>query len=410
MKQPQSPPSTPRLLNEQPPSTRRSLCLLVIQRLFRSAVSAVVLLCTTAAQAHEIGKSQVSAVFRDATIQVDVVVDPDALLSKLEAFGGRPLSRDVTRGERDARIRAIAAVFLEQTDMRVDGQVIHPAFEYLPASAFNDLAQAPSLVRLTASLPPSAREFDFRYGLALGTYALNMRIGDGPVQTQWVVGSDRSETVSLVAPPPPLTRTQVARQYLVLGFTHIVPHGLDHMLFVLGIYLLSTRWRSIVAQVSTFTIAHSITLALTMYGIVSLPARIVEPMIALSIAYVAIENLIVRELKPWRLALVFSFGLLHGMGFAGVLRDLGLPRPQFLTALVSFNLGVEGGQLAVIAMAFLVVAVVRLVRLHQERVSARGVQLQLDHAGMYHRIIVQPASVLIALVGLFWTVQRVLGL
>src|SRR5207302_6229831 len=129
-----------------------------------------------------------------------------------------------------------------------------------------------------------------------------------------------------------------------------------HILFVVGIFLLSARWPSILLQVSTFTLAHSITLGLTMYGIVSLPARVVEPMIALSIAYVAIENLATSELKPWRLALVFSFGLLHGMGFAGVLRELGLPRSQFLTALVTFNVGVEAGQLTVIALAFAAVA------------------------------------------------------
>jgi len=119
----------------------------------------------------------------------------------------------------------------------------------------------------------------------------------------------------------------------------------DHILFVLGIFLLSTAWRPILLQVTTFTIAHSITLGLTMYGIVSLPSSIVEPLIALSITYVAVENLWTTELKPWRLALVFMFGLLHGMGFAGVLRGLGLPRSEFLTALLTFNLGVEGGQL-----------------------------------------------------------------
>ena len=187
---------------------------------------------------------------------------------------------------------------------------------------------------------------------ALGTYALNVRIGDGPVQTQWVVGGAPKPPVSLSAPLPPPTRAEVGWQYFALGFTHILPNGFDHVLFVVGIFLLTSKWKSIVAQVSTFTIAHSITLALTMYGIVSLPAKVVEPMIALSIAYVAIENLVTSELKPWRLALVFSFGLLHGMGFAGVLRDLGLPRPAFLTALVTFNVGVEAGQLTVIAIAF----------------------------------------------------------
>ena len=127
------------------------------------------------------------------------------------------------------------------------------------------------------------------------------------------------------------------------------------MLFVLGIYLLSGRARSVLWQVSAFTVAHSITLGLSMYGLVAVPPRIVEPLIALSIAYVAIENIFLSELKSWRVALVFAFGLLHGMGFAGALKELGLPRSEFVTALLTFNVGVEAGQLAVIGAAFLLV-------------------------------------------------------
>ena len=134
-----------------------------------------------------------------------------------------------------------------------------------------------------------------------------------------------------------------------------MPKGLDHMLFVLGIYLLSGRARTVLCQVSAFTVAHSITLGLSMYGLVTLSPRIVEPMIAISIAYVAIENILLKELKSWRIALVFTFGLLHGMGFAGALKEIGLPRSEFLIALVTFNVGVEAGQLSVIAMAFLLV-------------------------------------------------------
>jgi hypothetical protein len=128
-----------------------------------------------------------------------------------------------------------------------------------------------------------------------------------------------------------------------------------------------------------------------MYGVVSLPPRLVEPMIAVSIVYVAIENLVTNELKPWRVALVFSFGLLHGMGFAGVLRDIGLPRAQFLTALVSFNVGVEAAQLTVVALAFAMVAYWR------------------SNRQAYRRFILRPASLAISLIGLFWTLQRALG-
>ena len=360
----------------------------------------IALLWATTASAHEIGKTQVQATLRDGSYQIDVVVDPDALLPTLEAYGQRTISRDLPRAERDRRIAALAGVFLERVGVSfrnaepgtVNREPPAPAFDYIPSSAFNDFAQAPSKVRLTGTIPSGAGDFVFTYGLALGTYALNVRIGDGPVQTQWVVGGASSAPVSLAAPLPPPTRAEIGWQYFVLGFTHILPNGFDHVLFVVGIFLLTTRWKSIVAQVSTFTIAHSITLALTMYGIVSLPAKVVEPMIALSIAYVAIENLIVSELKPWRLALVFSFGLLHGMGFAGVLRDLGLPRPAFLTALVTFNVGVEAGQLTVIGMAFLLCAYWQ----QRDRVT-------------YRRFIVMPASLAIALVGIFWTVQRALA-
>jgi hydrogenase/urease accessory protein HupE len=218
-----------------------------------------------------------------------------------------------------------------------------------------------------------------------------VRIGDSPLQTVWLEGSEPSVPVSLVAPPPRSTWSEIARQYFALGYTHILPEGTDHILFVVGIFLLTARWRSILLQVSTFTIAHSITLGLTMYGLVSLPARVVEPMIALSIAYVAFENLLTADLKPWRLALVFSFGLPHRMGFAGALRELGLPRSEFLTALVTFNVGVEAGQLPVIALASAAVA------------GWRG-----NRQG-YRRFVVQPASLVIVMVGAYWTVQRAFG-
>ena len=109
-------------------------------------------------------------------------------------------------------------------------------------------------------------------------------------------------------------------------------------------------------QISAFTVAHSITLGLALYGLVSLPPRVVEPLIAVSIAYVAIENLCASRLKPWRVALVFGFGLLHGMGFAGALRELGMPRSEFLMGLLTFNAGVEAGQLTIVALASLLVA------------------------------------------------------
>src|SRR5207248_9171341 len=120
---------------------------------------------------------------------------------------------------------------------------------------------------------------------------------------------------------------------------------------------------------------------------VSVSPRIVEPAIALSIAYIAIENIFATHVKPWRVAIVFCFGLLHGMGFAGVLKDLGLPRAQFLPALMSFNVGVECGQLTVIVAAFVLFA------------------YWWQSRTWYRQRLVVPASMAIGAVGLFWTVQ-----
>jgi hydrogenase/urease accessory protein HupE len=181
---------------------------------------------------------------------------------------------------------------------------------------------------------------------------------------------------------------EVIGQYLQLGFLHILPQGLDHILFVLGIFLLTTKLRPILVQVTAFTIAHSITLGLTMYGIVSLSPRIVEPLIALSVAYVALENIVTPKLTPWRPVIVFGFGLLHGMGFADALSELKLPSGEFIPALVSFNLGIELAQLSIIAIAFLTVAA-----WHRDK-------------WWYRARIAIPGSAAIAVVGLFWTVQR----
>lgn len=344
------------------------------------------------AEGHEIGKTQVSATFDQVrqTYQLDIVVDPDALLTRLQIRATGDVDRPRDREERDRRIAALGEAFLESVRVTFDGVPSAPRFEYRASSAFGDFAQAPSVVRLAGAIPAGTRSVTFGYDLASGTFALVARIGDSSAQTVWLEGGHDSAALSLVAPPPPLTVTEVALRYFSLGFTHILPKGLDHILFVVGLFLLSTKWRSVLLQVSTFTLAHSITLGLTIYGLVSLPARVVEPMIALSIAYVAIENVVTTELKSWRVALVFSFGMLHGMGFAGVLRDLGLPRGDFLAALVTFNAGVEAGQLTVVAIAFVLVAYWR------------------RNAVSYRRLIAQPASLAIALAGLYWTIQRLL--
>ena len=176
--------------------------------------------------------------------------------------------------------------------------------------------------------------------------------------------------------------------FIRAGFVHVVPLGADHILFVLGLFLLSRKWRPLLWQVSTFTVAHTITLGLATTGLVQVPGSVVEPVIAGSIVVIALENVFYPKYSPWRLLVVFVFGLVHGLGFAGALRNLELPATSLLTSLLGFNVGVEAGQLTVIALAFLAT-------------------VWLRDGNRYRKFVILPGSILIALMGAYWMIQRI---
>jgi hypothetical protein len=172
---------------------------------------------------------------------------------------------------------------------------------------------------------------------------------------------------------------------LVMGVEHVLT-GWDHLVFLLGLVLVGGRLRSVVAVVTAFTLGHSVTLALATFGAWTPSPRLVEPAIALSVAYVGIENFFVGDVKGrWRITL--PFGLVHGWGFAGALREIGLPREDLPAALVSFNVGVEAGQL----LALLLV----LPLLHALR--ARG---------WFRPVALRWASAGIVACGAWWLVTR----
>jgi hypothetical protein len=307
--------------------------------------------------AHELGMAKVEATFlRDGTYVVDLLIDREHLPP------GTSLP-DIARS----------------TELSFDAQ---------RASAAAQITSA--RVRLRGSTPPAVSQFTFANRALQGFYALTLRNEGQAAVTQWIEGAKSSEPFPLHRAVIPKRRSEIVQQYLVLGFTHILPKGLDHVLFVLGIFLLAVRLKPVLWQVTAFTLAHTITLALTIYGVVSLPPSIVEPLIALSIAYVAIENIFTDKLHAWRPLIVFGFGLLHGMGFAGVLREIGLPRSEFVPALLAFNVGVEFGQLTVIAAAFVIT-------------------WPLRGKAWYRTRVVIPASLSIAVIALYWVVQRSAG-
>jgi hypothetical protein len=256
----------------------------------------------------------------------------------------------------------------------------------IPEVGDPELPRATRLI-LTGSVPSGAGSLILRWPDGGGDLVLRQQDVADPF-TGYVEGGG-------VTPPIPLaggstqSGWQVFASYVPVGFDHILPKGLDHILFVLGLFFLSTSLGSLLWLISAFTLAHTVTLALGALGWVYVPPEIVEPMIAASIVYVAVENIFQRGFSRWGPLVVFCFGLLHGLGFASVLGEFGLPRDQFIPALVGFNVGVELGQLTVIAIAFLTVGV------------------WFRKKPWYRVRIAVPASVVIAMVGAYWFTERV---
>lgn len=353
----------------------------------------------SSANAHNFAFTDVSLELReDGTYTVDVVCDLDALaLGVPSTADSAALAAEIEAmetGARDELVERLHVLLKRRLRVRFDGEP--DAFEV----SLPDRGQAPPeglpptalglVARLSGGVPSASEEVTFFASRAFPPVRLSVtRAGEAAGDMEVLAPGAESWPVPLVGPRRAASRLETFRRFVLLGVTHILPWGIDHVLFVLGLALLSPRLGPLLAQVTAFTVAHTLTLALSSYGVVRLAPEIVEPLIALSIVYVAVENVVSPKLRPSRLVLVFAFGLLHGLGFAGVLGEIGLPEGQQLTALLAFNVGVELGQLGVIALAAVVV----------------GAWVK---AGGERKALVRPASVLIAAVGLYWFVQRVL--
>ncbi|HVS65186.1 MAG TPA: HupE/UreJ family protein [Thermoanaerobaculia bacterium] len=361
-------------------------------------------------RAHDFTVTQTLAVLRDdGTFQVEMTVDLDALL--LGVGSGHDPAELAARvaalspDELEVRTGRLRSLFERRIRVYFDGEptrfvVTFPDREEGTLDPAWGEASLGIRARLTGRIPGDAERFSFRASRSFPLVDLRVVLpSSGVVERAPLPAGEESPGYDLDASRDQAAAAEessagsgdgvveVFGRYLGLGFTHIVPLGLDHILFVLALFLLSAKLEPLLIQVTAFTLAHSVTLALSVLGVISLPSTVVEPLIALSIALVAAENLFTQRLHSWRIVVVFVFGLLHGLGFAGVLNELGLPAGALASALIAFNVGVELGQLAVIGVAFLLVALVR--------------QKQ-----WYHERVVIPASVALAAIGLFWFVQR----
>ena len=178
--------------------------------------------------------------------------------------------------------------------------------------------------------------------------------------------------------------------YFILGIQHIIPKGLDHILFIVGLFFFSVTLRPLLIQVTMFTIAHSITLIFVSVSYINVNPLIVEPIIALSIAYVGIENIFKQYVKEYlRYIIIFFFGLLHGLGFALVLSDIGYQSSKLILNLISFNLGIEAAQIFIILSLYVLLGI------------------KFSNKKYYRYIFQVPVSLFIALVGIYWFFERI---
>ncbi len=351
------------------------------------------------ALAHPLSFTEVTLTLgADGAFEADLVYDLDALAL------GAPIDTDdaelvaalerLAPDEIETRLARLRRLFERRVRVRFDGDPARFRVAFpdhgTPRATEADIPTVLGLTaRITGTVPEGAATVGFFASRAFGEVHLTIRDPRRGIEARSVLEPGaRSDPLDLTTPAAPPSRAGVARDYLRLGFVHIVPDGLDHILFVLGLFLLSAQLRPLVWQVTAFTVAHAVTLTLATLEVVALSSRLVEPLIALSIVYVAVENVLTDRMTRWRAPVVFGFGLLHGLGFAGVLGELGLPEQERLLALVSFNAGIELGQLAVIAGAALACGWFR-------------------SAPWYRARLVVPASAGIALVGLVWAVERI---
>jgi hydrogenase/urease accessory protein HupE len=306
-------------------------------------------------------------------------------LSRAAALKSSPAEFTRIRKETEATLRKLLRFTFAAQE--VAWQVEFPNFEKEPFSLPPEAGDIALIsVRLVIAARPGAGELRAHWAGEQETelIILDEESGEPPVSTlpggnlMLLKQADSGESAPVEKP--------LTGGWVQSGFHHVLPLGLDHLLFILGLFLLQPKWKPLMGQSLLFTLAHSITLALAVFGLVQVPGKWVEVLIAVSIAWVGIENLLVRKLGKQRLILVFCFGLLHGLGFASVLADKlgGIPRDQLTMPLLGFNVGVELAQITVLSAAFLLLWPLR----------------------KWTRQVQTLGSAFIALAGISWAIQR----
>lgn len=378
------------------------MCSETINQVLASLLVAVLLAVAgpSGLRAHEIRPAIADLVFAgDGTVRLDMSLILEAALAEIGAEHGdtddspNAARYDDLRLLDETRLAAeferFRPRFLQGVRLTADGADVPLDVVSIELDPVGDTDFARlSRLRLSGPLPAGAENVVYSFDPAFGPSVIRVPDAQGEYSYSAYLGDGSPSEPIPVAGGLTVSTGEVFRDYIGIGFTHIVPKGLDHILFVVGLFLLSPRLKPLLIQITSFTLAHSVTLALAMLGVISAPASIVEPLIAASIVFIAVENLATSRLSPWRPFVVFGFGLLHGLGFAGVLTEIGLSPAHFASGLIAFNVGVEAGQLAVVAACYALFGA------------------WFSDRSWYRTRVTMPMSLAIACVAVWWFAER----
>ena len=361
------------------------------------------LFISTAAKAHEIRPAIVDFTFDESGLfQLTIQHNLEALLAEIgtahdeteESENSNKYNelRKLSPEELNSKFEEFSPKFLQNMQLSFNGEKEPLQILDVDIPEVGDIELArDSIINITGLLPENTDNMSWKWSKDFGNAVLRVGSESEPdLFNSYLVNGDESEQVPLIGAIKQ-SNWDTFKNYITVGFVHIIPKGLDHILFVVGLFLLSTQFRPLLIQVTTFTLAHSITLAMGIFGLIILTDKqlqMVEALIAASIVYVCIENIFLTKLSRWRPFIIFAFGLLHGLGFASVLSDVGLDSGSFVAGLIGFNVGVEVGQLAVIAACFLLVGI------------------WFRNKPWYRKVITIPASIVIALIAIYWVLER----
>ncbi len=347
------------------------------------------------------------SVYTDERVEIEIRTSVEALLTEINGrFRNTTESpnaeeydrfREMSADDLKVAFRSFHDRLLNGVQLAVDGKAVplQIAAVDIPPPGYTKVPRA-SVIYLEGHIPRDALALTWYYPLAFGDQAVRVRqVNEDTNQWHWSahqwIREDRpTDPFSLTEIFGQPSQIKVMNTYVEAGFFHIVPRGWDHMLFIMGIFLMTLKLKPLIWQATMFTLAHSITLTAGVFEWIRLPVAIVEPLIALSIAYVAIENLFLKRMSRLRLPVVFAFGLLHGLGFASMLTDFGLPEGAYIQALLWFNVGVEFGQLAVLFAGYFILSI------------------WFSRESTFRRWVTLPGSIIIGWIGVSWCYDRII--